>query len=517
MAARIVSVFKKLSGKRMALYFGKAFLITVLLYLSSKAAPALPLPVMLFLVVAFAAVALIGSLHFVVMRRLLRRFKLRENGDLARMNKKWVVCAALLFLASLVSALAFFLQAPTWGTTEWTLTVLAIPVYYIVFLGALRLSRRQLADGFDKASAMKWAFWITGALVCVLYVLCVMLFELEQEPEMVTMRYAFDQVQLPYADSPCGLFADLEALTSFLEGLRFYALHNVAQVYSWVAVVVDAIVFAAAFFGLSSQFCYCMLDNAEVRAEFQELPPVNMGNASEANMLARYFVVLASIAFVFCGVLVVANGQIENERTNSEFTSVGSWVEARKQNLITLYDAKIEIEAAKIDMLNALMPELNEYYDKCTSNVGKYIDEHVEEEKSWFESVGDWFGSIFDASDGDVGEAKQEFIEQISEGTDWASVSSTYSMYRDILSGKTHEFGEGLHEIAGVESADVELPEKLDPWLSLSDEKVSDVLMNKDLSRDKLKEQIIGLIDSAHQDVLDTLSVLDVGSGQQGE
>ncbi len=501
----------------MASYFGKAVLITALLYLSSKAAPALPLPAILLFVVAFAVVALIGSLHFVVMRRMLRRFKLRENGDLARMNKKWVICAALLFVASLVSALMFFLQAPTWGTAEWMLTVSAIPIYYIVFLAALQLSRRQLADGFDKASAMKWAFWVTGALVCVLYVLCVLFFGLEQEPEMVTMRYAFDQVELPYADSPCGLFVDLEALTSFLEGLRFYAMHNVSQVYSWVAVVVDVIMFAAAFFGLSSQFCFCILDNAEVRAEFKELPPVSMGNASEGNMLPRYFVVLALIAFVFCGVLVVANGQIEDERTNSELTSVGNWVETRKQNLITLYDARIEIEATKIDMLNALTPELDKYYNECRSNVDAYVDRHVEGEKSWFESVGDWFGSIFDANDGDVDKVKQEFIEQISEGADWAGVSSTYSMYRDVLVDKTHEFGEGVRGITGMESADVDLPVRLDPWQSLSDEKVGEVLMNESLNRDELKRNINELIDSAHQDVINTLSVLAVDDNHQNE
>lgn len=236
---------KKLSvecGKR---YFKRAIPLMLILFLLAKAAPNLPTGFLMLITIVYAFIAMVGSLHFVVMRRTLRQYKFREEGDLSKLNRKWTIYLIGLFVLGLLSGFLFLLEAPGWGYLEWILFCVAIPLYFIVFIAMLRRLKREYADQFDKTAAMKWAFWITGALLCLGYVL---FGGIEAPLEGISMADAFDKAEPTFDESSCALFSALDSLTSFLEGLKIYALHNVSNGYAIVGVIVKVILFASVFF-----------------------------------------------------------------------------------------------------------------------------------------------------------------------------------------------------------------------------------------------------------------------------
>ena len=105
-------------GKR---YFTRAIPLMLILFLLAKAAPNLPTGFLMLVIIVYAFIAMVGSLHFVVMRRMLRQYKLREEGDLSKLNRKWTIYLIGLFVLGLLSGLLFLLEAPGWGYLEWIL------------------------------------------------------------------------------------------------------------------------------------------------------------------------------------------------------------------------------------------------------------------------------------------------------------------------------------------------------------------------------------------------------------
>ena len=511
---KIVSWIKSPFVESVKSYFVKALIVFLLLLFLAKMAPMMPLFLLLIAMVAYAAVAMMGSLHFVVMHRKLRRFKLRESGSLAKLNQRWTMYAAVLFLLSLASALMFVLQAPNWGAREWKMLFVAALLYWLVFYIALRQFRRELADGFDKAAAMKWSYWITGVIICIAYVV---LFSQGNEPKEMTMAYAFSQVPTPYADNPCILLSDMEMATSFFDGLKVHALNNMPGAYSWVSILVDAVMFAAVFFGLSSQLCFCMLNSNELKAEFQTLPSSDAECGQKQPFRKGYFIVTSAVALAFVIAFVVIDGKLEEIRNEGGATPIEAEITAWRDELILLYDTKIEKQAIESEMSNELLPLLDAYYEKCQSNVDFYVASHRQEDNGWLENARDWLVSLFGANDEDVETVRNEFVEQISAGANGDAVENVYEEYRNQLIENNRVANEGYSKLSDWQLAGVDLPDKLDLWQSLDDDAVRNVLLKRNLTREDLRSEIKKLIESAHQNALNVLDALVEDSNQQNE
>lgn len=508
-------------------YFAKASILMLALCLVANAAPKWPLPLLLIAMVAYAIVSMMGSLHFVVLKRMLRRYKLRDTGGLAKFNRKWTAYVVALFIAAWISAVVFVLESPGWDSEEWGLIILAVVFYYVFFQIALHLSKGQLADGFDRASAMKWAFWATGALVCVLYIV---FGGHNGASGNMTMAQAFDRLSAQYADSPCALFVDLETLTTFLDGLKVYAVHGLTQAYAWVGVIADTVMFAVVFFGMASQFCFCMLSGEEMKAEFQLLPSIEEKKEGERPFLKRYFVIIAAISVAFCGVFAIANHYVATSRDLGERTALMTQVEGWKEDLIRRYDGEYdatvtleekndELREFKTEMANGLRSSLDEYYEKCESNVSTYVDGCESIEENWIEGIKKWFGSLFSGQDSDTENVKQEFVKQISFGTNLEDFNRTYRESRQHYVDMAYEVNGYSNELYQRDFEKVKLPEEPDfLWRSLNDDAVRNVLLKRNLTREDLRTEIKKLIESAHQDALNTLSeCLDVDFDQRSE
>ena len=441
-----------------------------------------------------------GSLHFVVLKRTLRRYKLRDTGGLAEFNRKWTAYVVALFIAALISAVVFVLESPGWDLKEWGLIILAVVFYYVFFQIALHLSKGQLADGFDRASAMKWAFWATGILVCILYVVFAGHHEVSND---MTMAQAFESVPTPYVDSPCALFVDLEALTTFLDGLKVYAVHGLTQAYAWVGVIADAVMFAVVFFGMASQFCFCMLSGEEMKAEFQLLPSADDRKEGDRPFLKQYFVAIVAIVVVFCGAFAAANNYVASTRNLGEYTALNAQVEEWKNSLIRGFDIQNrfdekagELSEFEGEMRGRLQSLLENYYAECNSNVEAYIDEHYVSEGSVVDNALGLLSPLFPPKQEEIEKARQEFVERISVNAENELIEQTYSndfaRYKNLVS----EANEYHNKLYGNHFKENKLPEKLDLWQSLDDDAVRNVLLKRNLTREDLRSEIKNLIRS---------------------
>lgn len=518
---KIVSWIKSPFVESAKSYFLKAAFLMLALYLVGNAAPKWSLPLLLIAMVAYAVVSMMGSLHFVVLKRMLRRYKLRDTGGLAKLNRKWTAYVIALFIAAMISAVVFVLESPGWDLKGWGLIILAVVFYYVFFQVALHLSKGQLADGFDRASAMKWAFWATGVLVCILYIVFAGHHEVSND---MTMAQAFESVPTPYVDSPCALFVDLETLTTFLDGLKVYAVHGLTQAYAWVGVIADAVMFAVVFFGMASQFCFCMLSGEEMKAEFQLLPPVDEKKEGGRPLLKRYFVIIAAIAVAFCAVFVVANNHVAVTRDLGERTALSAQVEEWKDSLIrdidmqNKFDEKaVELSEFEGEMQGRFQSLLDNYYAECISNVEAYIDEHYVSEGSVVDNALDLLSPLFPPKQEEIEEARQEFVERISVNAEYELIEQTYSNDFERYKNLVSEANEYHNKLYGNDFKENKLPEKLDLWQSLDDDAVRNVLLKRNLTREDLRTEIKKLIESAHQDALNVLDALVKDSNQQNE
>lgn len=478
-------------------YFKRAIPLMLILFLLAKAAPNLPTGFLMLITIVYAFIAMMGSLHFVVMRRTLRQYKLREEGSLSKLNRKWTIYLIGLFVLGLLSGFLFLLEAPGWGYLEWILFCVAIPLYFIVFIAMLRRLKREYADQFDKTAAMKWAFWITGALLCLGYVL---FGGIEASLEGISMADAFDKAKPTFDESSCALFSALDSLTSFLEGLKIYALHNVSNGYAIVGVIVKVILFASVFFGLASQFCFCLLDRSEKAAEFHKLP--SKSGDAKGPLVKRYFVVLTALAIAFCILFLVANHQIAQLRSTGNASFIEAQVEKGKQELIFRYDAQAEENKIKEEMRDALSLLLEKYYDQCISNIDSYLDARRSGGDGPLDTIARGLSSLFGS---DVDRAREEFVKQIAAKADDSNIFEQYDEYRQQLVEQRFKSNELSQETDGFSLADVGLPETLDLWQSLSDENIREVLMNGELSSQELKDKIVALIEESHRMALRTI------------
>lgn len=253
-------------------YFVKAFLLAAFLTFVGKCAAFLPTFAFPFVILAYAIVATIGALYYVVIRRVHKQDMFNEGGELSRLNRKWKIWFFGLFCFALFSALVFVLGAPRWDDLVWVLIWFAVPLYYVVFLAADRYAKQQFRFPYHKAKAMKWSCGIALVVLCLAYAL------LSVQASVDGQYLALDALRNPYrpfAESPSALLCEMDKLSALMNNLTNYGLSQIAATSFFAAFVVKFSLAVSVFLGVVSQFGFCLLNWDEVKSEFQLLPSRN--------------------------------------------------------------------------------------------------------------------------------------------------------------------------------------------------------------------------------------------------
>lgn len=504
-------------------YFVKAIVLMALLTLFGCLAPHMPSFDVALVTVAYATASTVGALYFVVTRRMLKQYKLADNGSLAHINRRWPLMAAGLFALSLASGVLFLLNAPKWDAAEWVLTWLAVPLYFATYVFLKQRLEKEYAPRFDKAHAMRWSFVVVGAVLCLTYAGISML---SQAPDYPSLQAAYEATYMPFANAPAAVMCEADKLASLTDGLKDYALAKASGASLLVVFVVRVIVYASVFFGLMSQFGACLLSRREAKGDFQLLPPGG-SMQSDGPMLKRYFIVLGAIAIAWMSLFVVADIRVAEVQATEEHTATERLVDELIANATIAIDGEaqemLERKAVEEDYKQQiadvlaerrqnLKPMMDAFYGTCRDNVDAYLD--------WSDGPEGWMLRAVGFFNTDP--IRDKFFEIVEKNADAGVLEERFREYHERLAPLAEEAKaatggslDALLDQASPMQRDL-AADKLDLWRPVSErgsaadrETFVDVLLARNgfEGRDERRKKLLEIIDAAQADALAAIDV----------
>lgn len=494
----------------------EALILLALLSFAKDCSPILPAFVLPLVFLIYAVPATIGSMYNVVVNRLHKQDLYNETGKLSHYNRRWFVWFGGFFIAYLVSAALFVLQAPSWDPKEWFLIWMSVPIYYVVFLITQRICKKEYSAKYYKARAIKWSIIVTTILVTVLYAVVAAQAPTELQidlHEIIQDRY------LPFADSPSALLAEVEKLTTYADCLTQYGLGRLEGVSYPVSFIIRLILGFSVFAGIISQLGFCLLNRHEIESVFRLLPAD--GGKSKEPVQAKYIIILVAVWIALSGLFYGFNVAVEKIRESSECTFVDKWVDDTSEWVILAAETDIEVIKEDMEIVDSarefnarfaqerdafiaehkpsLIGAVNAYYDSCEANVDSYAE--------WFE--GPLIGAerlipIFGEN-----AMKDEFTKQVIDSVSAKNVNEEYKQYLSGLENLYEKYW-SAEEVASIaQQAPVpniaeiksKLPDEIELWPVWDSEEgkklLQEVLLGKgEGSSEDVRERIMEFINT---------------------
>ena len=338
-----------------------------------------------------SAVSSLGLVYRHVVRKTIKQQVVYEkDGRLAKINNGRLLCLVASFALSAVFIAGFVLEAPKWGLPEWVLVAVAVPVYLLVFVLVRRLMRRQLRSVYRTSGAIGWSVWITGALLCVAYlVLC-----LVQPAEVFdSAAAAFGSVTKPFEGSPSALMREAGTFAAFSDGLAAYGASKAAEVSGAAYLAIKVALSASAFFGVASLLGVCMLGCSELKRVFLPLEVAVDDGASAAPVpsspLRAAVATFVALPVMLAAAFLVADAAVARAAQTEEFTAAERFVRDQMGLAVFVLDGRYYDQAAVEALLEearvasaalseeaeaTLVPLINASFDARLANVDAYLD-----------------------------------------------------------------------------------------------------------------------------------------------
>lgn len=537
-----------------ASYLARAIPLAAFLTIVGQLAPRLPWPAFVLIFLIYAAVATMGAMYYVVVRRTHRQDMFYAGGGFSHLNRRWSILLAVVFVCALSSAVFFVLAAPRWDGLIWVLVWFVAIFYYPTFLLFDWRAKRQLRAPYHKATAMRWSS------IVVLVVFCVVYAALSVHGSGDARFDALDALRNPYMPfdgAPCVLLSEMDKLSALVNNLTNYSLDQIAKTSLYAAFVVKFALAFSIFLGMTSQFAFCLLGPREIRGEFELLPVrgdvdvaaeclegtdegyllgVRQGDSGDnktrhseggRRYCKCYFVLLAILSVVASLAFWYYEVKTSELKNTSQYTAADAFVKKHTDELIYLLEGELDelIEdravcdeyRQKLDELiesraETLDPLIDAYYDRCLLNVGAYID--------WSEGV---FGEVARRL-GDFGtsRAADKFESTVFEHIDASELEVAYADHVSALSQMTDSYWIERHDggsdsamgFSFVEDA-IQEKGRLDLWKPLSEgtmeESVRVALLGSsgDASREEREAEVSSLIERARSDTFASLEEIE--------
>lgn len=506
----------------------EALALLALLSFAKDCSPILPAFVLPLVFLVYAVPATIGSMYNVVVNRLHKQDLYNETGKLSHYNRRWFVWFGGFFVAYLVSAVLYVLQAPSWDPKEWFLIWMCVPIYYVVFLIIQRICKREYSAKYYKARAIKWSIIVTTILVTVLYAVVAAQAPTELQ---IDLHAIIQDRYLPFADSPSALLAEVEKLTTYADCLTQYGLGRLEGVSYPLSFIIRLILGFSVFAGIISQLGFCLLNRHEIESVFRLLPAD--GGKSEEPVQAKYIIILVGVWVVLSGFFYGLNVAAEKIRETSEYTFVDKWVDSTSEWVILAAEKDIEDIKEDIEIVDsarelnerfaqkrdafisehkpALIDAVNAYYDSCEANVASYAE--------WFDSPLIGMERIVPM----IGEnaMKDEFEKQVIAPVSTTAVNEEYKQYLSGLKD-LYEAYWNAEEIASIaQQAPVanaeeilsKLPDEMELWPAWDSEDgkklLQEVLLGKgEGSSEVVSERILDFINKRRASAISNVESL---------
>lgn len=494
----------------------EALILLALLSFAKDCSPILPAFILPLVFLIYAVPATIGSMYNVVVNRLHKQDLYNETGKLSHYNRRWFVWFGGFFVAYLISAVLFVLQAPSWDAKEWLLIWMSVPIYYVVFLITQRICKREYSAKYFKARAIKWSIIATTILVTILY--AVVAAQAPTEPQ-IDLHAIIQDRYLPFADSPSAFLGEVEKLTTYANCLTQYGVGRLEGLSYPVSFIIKLILGFSVFAGIISQLGFCLLNRHEIESVFRLLPAD--GGKSKEPVQPKYIIILVAAWVVLSGIFYGLNVAAEKVRETSEYTFADEWIDSTSEWVILAAETDIEVIKEDIEIVDsarehnerfaqkrdafiaehkpALIDVVNSYYDSCEANVDSYAE--------WFE--GPLIGAerlipIFGEN-----AMKDEFDKQVIAPVSTTAVNEEYEQYLSGLKDLYEEYWSAEEvvciaqqaPVANVEEITSKLQDEIELWPTWDSEEgkklLQEVLLGKgEGSSDIVHERILEFINS---------------------
>lgn len=462
----------------MVRYGVKALAALAILALIRDCAPITPAWLLPILLLIYALPAAVGSMYDVVTNRLHRQNMYNKNGTLSHYNRRWVFWFGALFVFYLVSALIYAVQAPSWDRRECALVWMAPFVYGVIYLIVRRLCRKEYSSTYYKARAMKWSIVISALVLTIVYaVMC-------GQPStdlQIDLREIVQDRYLPFEASPSPLLAEIDKFSTYANCLSEYGLEKLAGSSYAISLLASIVSGFSVFVGVVSLLSACLLNQKELKSEFQLLP-VDEGGAEEP-VRKQYIALLAAIWIIFSGVLWALDDGVGKIKATNEYTVADAWMDettewailAAEQDIKTIKEDVEQVEEQKRfnkefdekkknfmdEQLPDVVQRVNDYYDACETGIDAYAE--------WYDSVPVAMARVFPIMK--EGMVRDEFAKQVVEPVNADELNSQYRDFVEGLKGLyseywTAEANADFARRASLDSAD-EIEERLPSELSL--------------------------------------------------
>lgn len=488
-------------------YAVKAAATIALLSIISRNAPTAPIWALVIMIVAYATFSTFGALHFVVIRRLHRQYKLNKNGEISKRNNRWVITATIVFIAGIVSGFLFVLNSPKWTWLEWVFTLagtLALVLLYRIFQ---QWTEREYAPRFARATAIQIAFWTIAISLCFIYA-----FVASPPADPTSIKTAFDSAPKPFSESPSCLMQEIDRLSAFSDTVISYGLAKASKASIFFERFWHFVSYAAIIIGLMSLFSFCLLTKQEICDEFR---PLQLNDYAENPRTLRknYFIPFLIVSIVLSGAFVWLDGETEKAQKSETGTVIQEFINDRESDFIFLLDGSYE-QYKKLDAIfptynekreriiseakTELEPLVTEYFKACRGNINTYL--------TWREELnGGGLKWLFAG-----GVSKTDLTRELTAGVSDYDLQETYKKYRNELISLGESCIAELEKddlqatkaLIGTIESQINFNESLDRWAIIDNPAysalVSDATTNN-LSREDRELKVEELIEDAQQ------------------
>ena len=457
------------SWKRWGLYLIESMVLIGLLFLMSRLVPVMPSFVIALLWAVLTFVMTIGHVYRVVVKKTYRQVRYREGGMHARFNNGRILSIIIGFVFSAVCSAGLILSTPRWGTLEWILTVISIPLYIVVFLVADKLSRREYTENYRLSGCLFWSYIVVGMLLVVLYTVATLVRPMTTYDSAVD---AFLAAKNPLEGASSTLVSESGILMSFVDGMKLYGISTASHVSAAISFAIVIILSVSTFFGIAGLLRVASIDIGEMKRVFSPLPAEGQKIAN-LHVKKAYIVMAAAMPAVLIASFVGADSWMATVATTRGYTMAERFVRDQMDLAIYMLDGKYydqravemvreetERKVAKLSEKNSevLTNLINESFDKRLENVDDYLD--------WYYSLPADYERLASMITGSAEEfVTDQFTAHIENGIDDSAIDEQLERYAAQIDQYRTDAEE---ELAAYEMDDV--PE----WLIVEKEELDD-------------------------------------------
>ena len=371
--------------KHWGLYLVEAAVLIGLLFLMSRLMPVMPSFVIALLWALLTFFMTIGHVYRVAVEKTYRQVRYLEGGMHARFNNGRVLSIIIGIILSAICSAGLILNTPRWGTVEWILTVISIPLYIVVFLVADKLSRREYTQNYHLSGCLFWSYIVVGAVLVVFYTIATLVRPTTMYDSAVD---AFLAVKNPLEDASSTLVSESGILMSFVDGMKLYGISTVSHASAAISSVIVIILSFPTFFGIAGLLRVASIDIDEMKRAFSPLPAERQ-KVSDLRIKKAYVVVAAAMPVVLIAAFVGTDFWMADVASTRGYTMAEQFVRDQMNLAVYVLDGKyydqqavetvLEETEKKVAELSKENEEIltgliNESFDKRLANVDDYLD-----------------------------------------------------------------------------------------------------------------------------------------------